>query len=271
MIDHAIPWTRPRFATGERMSMIDITHAVSFDLETTGVDTSTAHIVTASLVYVDDDGVFQDRKILADPGIDIPAGATEVHGITTEYAREHGRPHAEVVREVADFLTETWAKGRAVVIYNATYDLSVIKTHCPDFEITGLVIDPLVLDKSIDKYRKGSRRLQNVSAHYGVVLSNAHDSSADSVAAYQIARAILRIMSESSQMTNITYPDGSSAVMPYHDIAADPRSLYFFQQNNAVTQQYSLGKYFEKKGRPNDVKVGWPFENDGIHDHLLIP
>ena len=69
----------------------------TFDLETTGVDVTTARIVTASLILLDPQGnVVRRGEWLADPGVEIPAGAAAVHGITTEYAREHGRPAREV-------------------------------------------------------------------------------------------------------------------------------------------------------------------------------
>ena len=71
----------------------------TFDLETTGVDVTTARIVTASLILLDPQGnVVRRGEWLADPGVEIPAGAAAVHGITTEYAREHGpsRPRGRV-------------------------------------------------------------------------------------------------------------------------------------------------------------------------------
>src|SRR6195952_2633735 len=69
-----------------------------FDLETTGVDTATARIVTAHVGVIDETGAVGERKdwIVA-PGIAIPDGAARVHGITTERARRFGRSPFEVV------------------------------------------------------------------------------------------------------------------------------------------------------------------------------
>ena len=48
----------------------------TFDLETTGVDVTTARIVTASLILLDPQGnVVRRGEWLADPGVEIPAGA----------------------------------------------------------------------------------------------------------------------------------------------------------------------------------------------------
>ena len=61
-----------------------------FDLETTGVDVTTDRIVTAHVGLLGPDGVaLRSQSWLADPGVEIPEGATAVHGITTAHARAH--------------------------------------------------------------------------------------------------------------------------------------------------------------------------------------
>lgn len=167
-----------------------------FDLETTGPEPTTARIVTATIVLrrpsIDPDV----HTWLADPGIDIPAGATEVHGITTEYARSHGRPAGEVIDEVATELTLAWGLGFPVVAYNGAFDLTVLSCerarHGQPFEVGGPVIDPMVIDKAMDRYRKGSRKLPDVCAHYKVDLNGAHDATEDALAAGRVAWRLAR-------------------------------------------------------------------------------
>src|SRR5690606_31008051 len=101
---------------------------------------------------------------LADPGVEIPAGATAVHGITTERARAEGLPARQVVAEIILCLETMFARGLAVTIYNAPYDLTLLHREALRHGIAPLVeptpvIDPLVLDKSVDKYRAGKRTL----------------------------------------------------------------------------------------------------------------
>jgi DNA polymerase-3 subunit epsilon len=55
---------------------------------------------------------------------------------------------------------------------------------------TGPVIDPLVMDRALDKYRRGKRTLEAACAVYGVTLDGAHDASADALAAVRVARAL---------------------------------------------------------------------------------
>jgi DNA polymerase-3 subunit epsilon len=52
------------------------------------------------------------------------------------------------------------------------------------------LVDPLLLDRWLDKYRKGSRKLVDVAHRWGVELSQAHAADADAIAAAQTARAI---------------------------------------------------------------------------------
>jgi DNA polymerase III subunit epsilon len=165
-------------------------YLVCFDLETTGPDPTTARIVTADIVWLNPvDGVIAaHRSYLADPGVEIPAEATEVHGITTEYARAHGQPAAEVALLVLDDLETAWSKGLPVVAFNACYDLTVEdrelrRHHGRELKVSGPVLDPLVIDRGVDRYRKGSRKLADMCQFYGVSLVNAHNSAADAEAA----------------------------------------------------------------------------------------
>ena len=169
-----------------------------FDLETTGIDVASSRIVSAHVGVIGPDGaVIEQTDWLADPGIEIPEGASAVHGITTARARAEGRPAAEVIAEIVAALSDLFARGIAVTIYNASYDLSLLAHEARRYGIAPLqepapVIDPLVLDKAVDKFRKGKRTLEAAALHYGVALIDAHDAGADAVAAGRVAQALAR-------------------------------------------------------------------------------
>ncbi|PCE13832.1 DNA polymerase III subunit epsilon [Microbacterium sp. SZ1] len=175
-----------------------ITRVGVFDLETTGVDVEHDRIVTAHIGLLDARGVeIAARNWMADPGIPIPDGATAVHGITTAHAQTHGRPALEVVTQVSSALASLLSQGVPIVAYNASYDFSLLAHEARRHGIPALknpspVIDPLVIDKAYDRYRPGKRTLQVVAAHYAVPLEDAHDASADAVAAGRIAQALAR-------------------------------------------------------------------------------
>ncbi len=172
-----------------------------FDLETTGIDTDTCRIVSAYVGVVDADGAPKGVSWLADPGVEIPVQASAVHGITTDRARAEGRDAAEVVAEIVAVLRALLGQGVPLVIYNASYDLTLLNRECLRYGIEPLddplpIIDPLVIDRAMDRYRKGKRTLEAAAEYYGVELMDAHDAEADAVAAGRVAQAIARKYSD---------------------------------------------------------------------------
>ena len=190
-MDRWQPETLSLFDTPEWLRVVGV-----FDLETTGVDVSADRIVTAHVGVLDASGaVMSARDWLADPGIEIPEGATAVHGITTTHARTHGRPASDVVGEVVNAVRGLLDAGIPVVAYNAPYDFSLLKHEALRHGIDPIVdpspvIDPLVVDKAYDRWRRGKRTLSVVAEHYAVRLDGAHDACADAVAAGRVAQAL---------------------------------------------------------------------------------
>ena len=168
-----------------------------FDLETTGLDLQEARIVTACAVEIDEHGqvVGENLEWLADPVIEIPQAASNVHGVTTEIARANGRPAKEVVAELIETLNGFFSRGIPVVAYNAPYDFTILHFEALRHGLDPIaepkpVIDPLVLDKFVDTYRSGKRTLEAAARTYGVSLNDAHNATADAVAAGRVAQAI---------------------------------------------------------------------------------
>ncbi|MFG2900933.1 3'-5' exonuclease [Streptomyces zaomyceticus] len=162
-----------------------------FDLETTGVDVEVDRIVTATVVQCGGGQPVVPVNWLADPGIDIPEGAAKVHGISTEKARAEGKPAAEVVADILAALGQVIASGIPIVAMNARYDLTLLDREAARYGLPplpdGPVIDPLVLDKHVDRYRRGKRTLTALCDHYEVPLDAAHTSDADAIAACRVA------------------------------------------------------------------------------------
>lgn len=170
-----------------------------FDLETTGLDLTDARIVTACAVELDESGEVVGNNVewLADPVIEIPTQASDVHGVTTEIARRDGRPAAEVVDELLMTLRGFFDRGMPVVAYNAPYDFTILHFEAlrhglEPLSNPGPIIDPLVIDKFKDRYRKGKRRLENAAEFYQVRLDDAHNATADAIAAGRVAQAIAK-------------------------------------------------------------------------------
>jgi DNA polymerase III subunit epsilon len=171
---------------------------VVFDTETTGLDTRSARIVTAYVGVIDADGVpSEGHEWLADPGVVIPEAAAAVHGVTTEIAQRDGRMAIDVVAEIGQAIAGYLAEGLPVVAYNASYDFSILHHESLRYGLDPLrdpkpIIDPLVIDRAVDKFRKGKRTLSMAAAHYLVPLDDSHTADQDAIAAGRVAQAILR-------------------------------------------------------------------------------
>jgi DNA polymerase-3 subunit epsilon len=173
---------------------------VVFDTETTGLVLSEARIVTACVAEIDENGqvVSNIDEWLANPGIDIPAAAANVHGVTTEVAIRDGRPSKEVVAEIIDTVRGYLEKGIPVVAYNAPYDFTILHYEAlrhglQPLDLAGMpILDPLVLDKKTERYRKGKRNLETVAGLYSVKLDDAHNATADAVASGRVLQAMAR-------------------------------------------------------------------------------
>lgn len=223
-------------------------HALGvFDLETTGIDVESARIVTAHVGLIDARGTSIVQGVwLADPGVEIPAGAAAVHGITTERARADGRPAGEVVAEIIAAVEAVFARGLPLVIYNAPYDLTVLdreaRRHGLASPVIGNVVDPLVIDKALDTYRKGKRTLEVSAELYGVALTDAHDAAADAIAAGRLAQAMAR-----------RFPD---------ELAISAEELHRKQVGWCADQASSFEDYMRRTRNPAFSADGrWPHRN----------
>jgi DNA polymerase III subunit epsilon len=171
---------------------------LGFDFETTGIDRFNDVPVSYALVTVVAGEVVSTAAGLIDPGRDIPEGATKVHGISTERARAEGMPMINAIRMVTEAVVSASARGVPLVGMKLDYDLTILDTQSINHSGRGLldlgwrgpVLDAVVLDRHFDRYRKGSRTLGALCAHYGVDIKNAHDASADAEASINVLLAL---------------------------------------------------------------------------------
>lgn len=178
-----------------------------FDLETTGTSVHEDRIVTGAVVRWGGGQRTVPLTWRSDVGgMEIPAAATAIHGIDTEAARSAGRPAAVVVEEITAALAGYAAQGFPLVAMNASFDFTILEAECARYGVpslwgrstgwgrsTPVVLDPLVLDRRVKKYRKGKRNLPALCTHYCVkVTGPAHEAETDARAACGVVDAILR-------------------------------------------------------------------------------
>ncbi len=223
------------------------------DTETTGVDVETDRIVTAAVVDVLPPGsepTSRTKVWLINPGVDIPEAATAVHGITTEHAREHGQDPAVALGEIAGRVCIALRRGIPLVAMNAPFDLTLLDRELMRHNLGGLaqrlggydqvrpVLDPYVIDKQVDKYRKRKRTLTALCEHYQVELTEAHAADGDALGA-------VRVLWRMAQIHVLT--------------RWQPDELHDYQIEWRAEQSKSFAAYLRKQGKPaDDVDGHWP-------------
>ncbi len=223
----------------------------AFDTETTGPDPETARIVTACVAHVDGSGLIppEYENYLIDPGCEIPEEAAAVHGITTEHAREHGEAPGPALNDISGALVRSARAGIPIVAFNAPYDLTVIdretRRHDLDpfteqFPHAATVIDPFVLDKHLDPYRRGKRTLTATCEHYGLRVDGAHNAAADAIAAARLAWKLAMV-----------YPQLSAMTLP---------DLHELQVKAKAGQAASFQDYLHKQGKTEVIDGSWPIK-----------
>jgi DNA polymerase III subunit epsilon len=226
----------------------------AFDTETTGVDVEADRIVSASVVVQDAPGSRpRTQRWLVNPGVPVPAPATAVHGLTQDHLERNGRWPAPVMYEIVCALSEQAAAGRPLVVMNAPFDLTLLDRELRRHRASPLeqwfasaplrVLDPRVLDKHLDRYRKGRRTLTDLCAFYGVPLTEAHDAAADALAALEVVRAVGRRFA--ARLERLT-----------------PSELHTLQETWHAAQARSLQAWFARGGTPEEVDPSWPVRRE---------
>jgi len=230
---------------------------LAWDTETTGPNPLEDRIVTAAIIVRG--GGREDRVFswLINPGVPIPAEASEVHGITDAMVQADGQDPKTALDEIATNLARAIEWGMPVVAFNHSFDWSILhydlaRNGLPTVEErVGLnplpLLDPHVIDKQVDKYVKGSgmRKLKPTAERYGVELTDWHTAEADALAALLIAEAQFERYPRLNEM--------------------GPQQLFAAQKAWRAEQQASLQEWFrtrataEQGGDPAKVIDGsWP-------------
>lgn len=221
---------------------------IGWDTETTSTNPAEARIVTAALVGRGGASAERVQTWLFNPGVPIPPETTAIHGIDDAKAQAEGEDPKAALEEIAETMARAIRYGMPLVAFNTAYDWSVLHYELERHGLPTMadrldgppytLVDPLVLDKQADKYRKGSRQLKAVAAHYGVHLEDWHEAKADAIAALGIADALYERHPRLS-----TY---------------DSQRLYLAQQAWREEQQKGLQAHFRKKDPSAYCAPEWP-------------
>ena len=203
-----------------------------WDCESTGVDIESDRIITAYAMVQDINGeVISEREWCIDPGIEIPKGASDVHGMDTKWIRENGRKDSGAA--LSEILTFLYKSEYPIVGYNNSYDLGILDREVRRHHGQGIApylegrqfFDPIIYDRRHDKYRKGSRKLMDVAKHYGIALdeSRLHDAKYDVEITAKVAWILLK-------KSALTLDELQSAQVEWKKEWAEGLTKYFASQ-----------------------------------------
>lgn len=257
-----------------------------FDLETDSPQPEVAHIVSAAVVLAGG-GIEPERlTLLSDvDGHEIPEEAAAIHGVTTERARAEGQPAREVLTAIRCTLAVAIAAGYPLCIMNSRFDATVLdrelRRHGLDPLPAALVIDPSVIDKQLDRYRRSyppgvtkeqaaeqgipsSRTLAGMCSHYRATLDEAHDAASDALAAARLAWVLGARGEVVRRVRNAQ--DGrekAALVREWESVRGDLRLLHSAQERWALAERDRFAEYKRSIGEHDeaariDAERGWP-------------
>lgn len=217
---------------------------LTWDTETSGINVENDEVLTCFMR----DSAGKEYSWILDHGIDIPVGAAEVHGMDRAWLAEHGRKDVAVaLQEIVSTLETYVDDGFVLVGYNVAFDFQILKNSASRHNIWFLpehtrVIDPHILDKHVDPYRKGGRKLVDVARHYGVDVDETklHEARYDVLLTEQLIRPVLNeVWRKEKPLQGLTKTE-----------IVD--KLQVMQAKWKIQQAESLQAYFDKTGKRNE-------------------
>lgn len=249
-----------------------------FDVESTGLNVESDRIVTAcvGMLKPGTPWVTDVTTYLINPGVDISPEATKIHGITNEQARGGEQPLVALGLIASEL--EAMMPWVPVVVMNGAFDFTMLDRELRRYNhptlderldrSVGPVVDIYVIDKWLDPYRSGKRKLTDLCIHYGVRIEGAHDATFDATAAARVAwrmgsmtqwepaklREFFRNRREPGEVADRFAEVGSLS----------SEELHACQQGWRSEQQDSLREYLASQGKPiDDVNGEWPMRGWG--------
>ncbi|WP_422116834.1 exonuclease domain-containing protein [Brachybacterium sp. UNK5269] len=230
---------------------------LGFDTETTGTNVASDRIVTVALVHSVGPGREHETVAtwLIDPEMDIPEAAQRVHGISTEHARAHGMAAAEALDEVAAMIADALERDIPLVAFNISFDLAILENELTRLGLPTLterlghdiapVIDALVVDRGVDRYRKGKRTLTDLLALFGLEQDGQlHTADVDVSATLDVLRALA---AKHPQVAASSLEDLHRQQVGWHRRWAE-----------------GMNEWLEKKGKTPDVATAWPLGQPAV-------
>jgi DNA polymerase-3 subunit epsilon len=215
---------------------------IGFDTETTGIDPKTDKILSIAYTRGSDSEDIAIRYLNWD--VDVPEEASAVNGLTREKLAEIGEEPAVVLREVAEYLTSSPAN---LMAYNVAFDIKMLYWDLLEVGESDLaralvqktVVDPLVIDRALDQYRKGGRKLIDVAKAFGAKYDDIDLHEADSD---------VRLMMRVWRLMRVKYMD---------ELPKTAETLMEFQERAYKSWARGMNEWKRKKGYDGAIPEEW--------------
>lgn len=263
------------------MSPWHLERMAALDFESSDKNPETARIVTCALIGVGGGGPVEADRWLLNPGIPMEPGAVAVHGITDEYAAEHGMDAAAGVHEIATRVAKAVACGMALVGHNITFDLVLLDREIRRHGQVGLeefcgqpltrVIDTMVIDRYTAPFRRrvsetqGPYQMRTTAEMYGLAWdeAEAHGAEYDAMQSARVAWLMGDIAHRPAAERPGWVQDLRDRGAKFDHLAVDLETLFARQQ--AWHAQWAADfEVFLRKSKPDaNVDRAWPIKPFG--------
>lgn len=162
---------------------------ITFDIETTGKEVASSRICQISIIKEHPDGTIEKKSRLVNPSIEIPAEATEVHGITNEMV-ENEPPFKSISKKMLEFMS-----GCDFVTYNGNnFDIPILAEEFLRCGISFPEPNTRLIDAFSIFLKESPRTLVAAYKTYcGKDLDDAHNAEADTNATYEVFKKQLEV------------------------------------------------------------------------------
>ncbi|MBD99373.1 MAG: DNA polymerase III subunit epsilon [Verrucomicrobia bacterium] len=210
---------------------------VFFDLETTGVDVAKDRIVEISILKLNPDGTKDIKTRRVNPGIPIPKGASEVHGIYDDDVKDEPTFKA-LAKSLSQFIGNSDLAG-----YNSNkFDVPLLVEEFLRVGVDFDVANRDLVDVQNIFHKMEQRTLVAAYKFYcDKELENAHSAEADNIATYEILEAQIERYSELKNDINFL------SEFSTRQKNADLIGRIVFDENN--TEVFNFGKHKGKAVR----------------------
>jgi DNA polymerase-3 subunit epsilon len=233
---------------------------VFFDLETTGTDIATDRIVEISIVKLYPDDHQEVNTYRVNPGILIPACATEVHGITNEDVA-NSPAFAAIAQEILDKIIGSDLCGYNLIKFDFPLLRMEFYRNNIDFNIEGInLIDPMKIFML-----KEPRDLTSALQFYcNRVHQAAHSAEADTIATKDI---LLSQINHYDDLPN-TVAELSTLSTQGSARYADITGKLKYNENNEIV--FNFGAHRNQRVIDNRDYVNWMLTRDFPEDTKSI-